>query len=295
MRDTVDVLFVDEAGQMSLANVIAVSTAARSVVLLGDPQQLDQPTQGSHPLGAGVSALEHVLDGQPTIDPSRGLFLESTWRLHDQICEFTSDQFYGGQLRPRPFNSRQAVRPAFNSEGLFGSAAAGTALPVSGSGLRYLPTPHSGNASRSDEEARVVADLATSLIAAGEWTDVKGQTHQLGWNDILIVAPYNAQVRAIRDLLPDPGKTRVGTVDKFQGQEGAVAIYSMTTSSADEAPHGLDFLYSRHRLNVATSRARCLAVVVASPELINVRCRNAKQVKLVNALCRYIELAMEVR
>jgi len=295
MRDAVDVLFVDEAGQMSLANVIAVSIAARSVVLLGDPQQLDQPTQGSHPLGAGVSALEHVLDGAPTIDPSRGLFLESTWRLHDQICEFTSDQFYGGQLRPRPDNSRQTVRPAFNSEGLFGSAAAGTALPISGSGLRYVPTPHFGNASRSDEEAVVVAELAKSLVAAGEWTDTKGQTHQLGWSDILIVAPYNAQVRAIRDLLPDAGKARVGTVDKFQGQEGAVAIYSMTTSSADEAPHGLDFLYSRHRLNVATSRARCLAVVVASPELINVRCRNAKQVKLVNALCRYIELATEVR
>ena len=110
----------------------------------------------------------------------------------------------------------------------------------------------------------------------------------------LVVAPYNAQVRAIRDLLPEAGRSRVGTVDKFQGQEAAVAIYSMTTSSADEAPHGLEFLYSRNRLNVATSRARCLAVVVASPELIKVRCRTARQVKLVNALCRYIELAMEV-
>jgi uncharacterized protein len=294
MRDSVDVLFVDEAGQMSLANVLAVSTAARSVVLLGDPQQLDQPTQGSHPEGAGASALEHVLAGEPTIDPQRGLFLESTWRLHDDICEFTSDQFYGGQLKPRPFNKRQSVQRAFGAQGLFGSASAGRELPVSGSGLRYLPTIHFGNASRSVEEARVVAEIAQALVDGGEWTDAEGRSHQIGWKDVLVVAPYNAQVRAIRDLLPNPAKARVGTVDKFQGQEAAVAIYSMTTSSADEAPHGLDFLYSRNRLNVATSRARCLAVVVACPELINVRCHNAKQVKLVNALCRYIELAMEV-
>jgi hypothetical protein len=241
MRDAVDVLFVDEAGQMSLANAIAVSTAARSLVLLGDPQQLDQPTQGTHPDGAGVSALEHVLAGEPTIDPCRGLFLESTWRLHTDICEFTSDQFYASQLRARPGTQRQRIRPAFASEGLFGAAGAG-ALPVEGAGLRFVPVAHHDNASRSDEEAAVVADLAKALVGTAEWTDAEGHHHQLGWPDLLIVAPYNAQVRAIRDLLPAGGKERVGTVDKFQGQEAAVSIYSMTTSSAEEAPHGLDFL-----------------------------------------------------
>jgi predicted RecB family nuclease len=293
MRGAVDVLFVDEAGQMSLANAVAVSTGARNLVLLGDPQQLDQPTQGTHPDGAGVSALEHVLAGEPTIDLRRGLFLESTWRLHPDICEFTSDQFYAGQLVARPGTGRQQVRKAFEAQGLFGIG--GRELPVEGSGLRFLPVAHQNNSSRSEEEAAVVADLALALVGAAEWTDANGRHHQVRWEDLLVVAPYNAQVRAIRDKLPPEGKSRVGTVDKFQGQEAAVAIYSMTTSSAEEAPHGLDFLYSRHRLNVATSRARCLAIVVANPELTNVRCGSAKQVKLVNALCRFIELAMEVR
>jgi predicted RecB family nuclease len=293
MRGAVDVLFVDEAGQMSLANAVAVSTGARNLVLLGDPQQLDQPTQGTHPDGAGVSALEHVLAGEPTIDPRRGLFLESTWRLHPQICEFTSDQFYAGQLTARPGTGRQQVGAAFEAQGLFGSGA--RELPVEGSGLRFVPVAHQDNSSRSGEEASVVAQLAQALVGAAEWTDSSGRHHQVRWDDLLVVAPYNAQVRAIRDLLPAAGKGRVGTVDKFQGQEAAVSIYSMTTSSADEAPHGLNFLYSRNRLNVATSRARCLAIVVANPELTNVRCRSAKQVKLVNALCRFIELAIEVR
>jgi predicted RecB family nuclease len=294
MRGAVDVLFVDEAGQMSLANAIAVSTGARSLVLLGDPQQLDQPTQGAHPEGAGVSALEHVLGGAPTIDPTRGLFLESTWRLHPDICNFTSDQFYAGELRARPGTDRQRIQPVFEAQGLFGTAGTDEPLPVQGSGLRYVPVAHRGNSNRSAEEAAVVASLAQVLVDAAEWTDWQGRHRQLSWDDLLVVAPYNAQVRAISDLLPAAGKSRVGTVDKFQGQEAAVSIYSMTTSTPEEAPHGLEFLYSRHRLNVATSRARCMSIVVASPELLTVRCHTAAQMNLANALCRFVELAQPV-
>ena len=291
MRDAVDVLFVDEAGQLSLANALAVSVGARSLILLGDPQQLDQPTQGSHPDGAGASALEHVLGGAPTIDPARGLFLEHTWRLHPRICEFTSELFYAGMLVARDGLERQALAPPFGGAGLFGGAGPPPALL--GSGLRFVPVSHVGRSARSEEEAVVVADLLGLLLGA-EWTDATGRRRTIDWTDLLVIAPYNAQVRAIRDLLPEAGKRRVGTVDKFQGQEAAVAIYSMTTSSPEEAPHGMEFLYSLNRLNVATSRARALAVLVASPELARVRCRTPRQVRLANALCRFLELAQEV-
>jgi uncharacterized protein len=147
-----------------------------------------------------------------------------------------------------------------------------------------------GNASESPEEAELVAELVRSLVEGGAtWTDKTGVRRPLTWNDVLIVAPYNAQVAEIERRLP---AARVGTVDKFQGQEAPVSIYSMTTSGPEEAPRGMEFLYSLNRLNVATSRARCLAAVVASPALIRVRARTPRQMRLANALCRFVELAM---
>jgi uncharacterized protein len=290
LRNAVDVLFVDEAGQLSLANALAVSVGARSLVLLGDPQQLDQPTQGAHPGDAGRSALEHILGAEQTIDPRRGLFLEHTWRLHPQITDFTSQLFYRGLLEAQPGLERQRVDAPFDGAGLFAAEQ-----PLDGSGLRFLPVEHVGNTSRSDEEADAVAALAKQLVSGTTgWTDSAGERRPLGWDELLIVAPYNAQVRAIRDRLPAEGRQRVGTVDKFQGQEAAVAIYSLTTSSLDEAPHGMEFLYSLNRLNVATSRARCLAVVVASPALLRARCRTPGQLRLANGLCAFVEMAAQV-
>jgi uncharacterized protein len=281
MRDSVDVLFVDEAGQLSLANALAVSVAAQSMVLLGDPQQLDQPIQGSHPDGAEKSALEHLLGDAQTIDSAHGLFLEHTWRLHPEICRFTSDAFYEGKLESREGLGQQQIEAD---------------PPLGGSGLRWLAVDHRGNTSESDEEAEVVAGLARRLAESGlDWIDLPDTgiplRRPLTWADVLIVAPYNAQVGAIRERLPEAARGRVGTVDKFQGQQAAVAIYSMTTSSPEDAPHGMEFLYKLNRLNVATSRAKCLAIVVASPELIRVRCHTPHQMKLANALCRFIELA----
>jgi uncharacterized protein len=280
MRAAVDVLFVDEAGQMSLANALAVSVGAHNLVLLGDPQQLDQPIQGKHPAGADVSALQHLLGEAQTIDKSRGLFLEHTWRLHPDICDFTSEVFYAGELSPRPGLEVQVVE----------------AGPLGGTGLRWLPVEHRGNTSRSDEEADLVVRLARRLVdAANQWVDVDDAgaptRRPLTWQDVLIVAPYNDQVGAIRERLPEEARDRVGTVDKFQGQQAAVAICSMTTSSPEDAPHGMEFLYSLHRLNVATSRAKCLAIVVASPDLVRVRCHTPHQMTLANGLCRFIELA----
>jgi predicted RecB family nuclease len=275
--DALDVLFVDEAGQIALANAIAVSPAARSLVLLGDPQQLDQPLQGTHPPGAERSALAHLLHGAPTMPAEKGLFLDKTWRLHPDVCAFTSEVFYEGRLAPVDGLERQAL------EGV---------APLTGTGTRFVPVVHAGNRSESIEEAVEIARLVTSLVdGASYWTDREGVRKRVTLADVLVVAAYNAQVAEIARLLP-PG-ARVGTVDKFQGQQAAVSIYSMATSSPAEAPRGMEFLYSLNRLNVATSRARCLTVLVASPELIRIACRTPGQMRLANALCRLVEMAAE--
>ncbi len=271
----VDVLVVDEAGQLSLANAVAISGAARNVVLLGDPQQLDQPLQGAHPPGAEASALGHVLGRDSTMPPDRGLFLERTRRLHPDLCRFTSEAFYEGRLASEAWLARQDMEGPGR---------------LTGTGVRFVPTLHEGNRNSSPEEAAVVAGLVRDLIEAGIWTDSDGRRRRLTPDDILVVAPYNAQVAEIARALPT---ARVGTVDKFQGQEAPVSIYSMATSSPQDAPRGMEFLYSLNRLNVATSRALCLAAVVASPSLIRVRARTPRQMQLANALCRFIELAAE--
>lgn len=271
---SVDVMFVDEASQMSLANVLAISQAAHSLVLLGDPQQLNQPIQGTHPEGTAVSALDHILGEHQTMEVDKGLFLEETWRLHPAICAFTSEVFYEGRLESRPGLENQQVR---------------SAGPINGSGLRYLPITHEGNQSSSAEEATAVSELVRSLHDSNAtWIDKEGAERPFTPEDILIIAPYNAQVFEIQDRLPG---ARIGTVDKFQGQEAPVVIYSMATSTPEDAPHGMEFLYSLNRLNVATSRARAISILVGAPALFQPDCRTPRQMQLANAFCRYRELA----
>jgi uncharacterized protein len=282
---------------MSLANVLACAPAARMVVLLGDPQQLDQPTQGAHPPGAERSALSHLLadpayvhPDRPTITPAEGLFLDQTWRLHPDVCRFTSEAFYAGRLRPVEGLERQLV------VGGTGAAAVSAGL-LSGTGLRYLPVPHAGNATDSAEEAAVIANLVADLLATGtHWVDRAGVEHELTVSDIVIVAPYNAHVGAIERQCAEIGLPPVfaGTVDKFQGQEAPISIYAMGTSTPEEAPRGMEFLYSLNRLNVATSRARCVAAIVMSPALVRVACRTPRQMRLANGLCLAVEAAGEV-
>lgn len=276
-RNSVDVLFVDEAAQMALANVLAISGAANTLVLLGDPQQLDQPVQGSHPDGTDISALGHLLNGYETIPDDQGLFLEETWRLHPSICTFTSDLFYAGKLEAREHNARQGIV----SKG-----------PVCGAGLWYLPVEHEGNVNASLEEATSIAALIERLLAGSPtWTDRENQTHDLTLTDILVITPYNAQVLEIQQCIPG---IKVGTVDKFQGQEAPIAIYSTATSTQAEAPRGMEFLYNLNRFNVATSRAKCACILVSSPSLMEADCRTPKQMRLANAFCRYRELATEI-
>lgn len=274
MVNAVDVLFVDEAGQMSLANVLAASPAADSIVLLGDPQQLDQPQRGVHPEGAEASALSHLLNGHKTITPDRGLFLAESWRLPPDICKFTSDVFYESRLTSRPENANQRLN---------------VAGPIAGTGLRFVPVEHDANQSDSPEEVEKVAELVELLLRDdATWIDKARHVRRITLNDILIVAPYNAQVsRLLRSLRRG---ARVGTVDKFQGQEAPVVIYSMATSTPQDAPRGMEFLYSGNRLNVATSRAQCVTVLVANPALFDVQCKTPRQIELANAFCRYLEM-----
>jgi uncharacterized protein len=251
-----------------------VSQAAKTVVLIGDPQQLDQPVQGSHPEGTDVSALDHILGGEPTIGRDQGLFLEETWRLHPAVCAYTSELFYDGKLRSKHGLEEQVIRRARS---------------IDGSGLYFLPVAHSGNQNCSPEEALAVSKLVQAILAdSPTWVDREGKERQITLDDIVIITPYNAQVFEIQQRLPG---ARVGTVDKFQGQEAPIAIYSTATSCHADAPRGMEFLYSLNRLNVATSRAKCVSILVGSQQIFEAECRTPRQIQLANAFCRYLEMA----
>jgi predicted RecB family nuclease len=267
LEGVVNVLVIDEAGQISLADALAMGTSADSLILLGDPLQLAQVTQGVHPPGSGDSVLVHLLDGHQTIPEDRGIFLEQSRRMHPEVCQFISDAFYEGRL-----DSIEDCKQRTTSLGV---------------GIRWLPVEHEGNRVDSDEEANAIAWQIDKLLDA-ILTDKDG-TRPLRPADVMIVAPYNAQVRLLRERLPD--SVEVGTVDKFQGREAAVVFYSMASSTGEDVPRGLDFLFSRNRLNVAISRAMCLAYLVCSPRLLEVDCRTIEHMRLANALCRFVELA----
>jgi predicted RecB family nuclease len=277
--EPIDYLFVDEAGQMSLAQLLAIARCARNLVLLGDPQQLEQPQQGSHPDGAEVAALTYLIGpDRHTLADHQGLFLSDTWRLPPPLCSFTSELYYEGRLRPRAGNERQQL--------------SGTGL-IDGAGLFLLECAHTGNQASAPEEVAAIESLLRRILRPGAtWTGRDGRSAALRPEDVLVIAPYNAQVSALRRTLQKLGVQRVGTVDKFQGQEAPVVIYSCTSSSAADAPRGLGFLYDPHRLNVATSRAQGAFVMVASPELFLPEARSPQQMLQANGMCRYRELAV---
>jgi uncharacterized protein len=274
-----DYLVLDEAGQMSLAQVLASARAARNLILLGDPQQLQQPQRGAHPEGSEVSALSHLLRGEPTIPPERGLFLAETWRLAPPLCSFTSELFYAGRLGSHAGCELQRLDGPTR---------------FAGAGLFLVEVQHEDNQSSSPEEVAVLERVVAEIVKPGvTWIDMHGRAHGLARADLLVIAPYNAQVAA---LLRSPALAdlHIGTVDLFQGQERPVVLYSLTSSTPLDAPRGLPFLYDLHRLNVATSRARCACIVLASPALFEPECRTPEQMRLANGLCRYRELARTV-
>jgi uncharacterized protein len=269
----VDVLIVDEAGQLALADAVASANAARNLILLGDPLQLSQVSQAEHPGSSGASVLEHVLGDHPTIPANEGVFIAETRRMHPDVCRFISKQIYEGRLTSHVSCAQQTT--AF------------------GTGLRWLEVDHEGRSTESAEEARIVADQITAMLGT-PWTNQVGETAPLRSEDFMVVAPYNDQVRLLRlhfDATPGLNNVQVGTVDKFQGREAPVVFFTMTTSSANDMPRGPEFLFSRNRLNVAVSRARCLAYLVCTEALLNSRARTIEEMRLIGTLSAFVEFA----
>jgi uncharacterized protein len=266
-----DYLFVDEAGQVSLADVVATGLCTDNIVLVGDQMQLSQPTKGQHPQGSGVSGLDYLMRDWATVPSDRGIFLEKTWRMHPRLCRFVSDAFYDSRLSSADCTFGQQIEIGPDLEGI-----------LAATGLRFVPVLHSDNTQKSSEEAMELERAYRALIGQ-EWVNQNGEKSRLDAKDILVVSPYNMQVNLLKQRLG--ASARVGTVDKFQGQEAAVVLVSMASSSADDAPRGIDFLFSRNRLNVALSRARCLSVVFCSPALLDIVCTGLERMKLVNTVC----------
>lgn len=265
-----DYIFVDEAGQVSLANILATGCAAKNVVLVGDPMQLGQPIQGAHPGFTGNSSLEYLLSGFATVPEDRGIFLPVSRRMHPSVCRYISEVVYEGRLESDAGAASQALLPEDST------------LSSMFSGIHFVEVAHDGNSQSSEEEATAVCATWHHLIGTS-FRDRDGATRSINSNDILVVSPYNAQVNLITSKLPQDA--RVGTVDRFQGQEAPICLISMATSSSDEMPRNIEFLFSVNRLNVAISRAQVLAKVFASPRLLDVSCTTVDQMRLVNALC----------
>jgi uncharacterized protein len=276
MLERCDYLFIDEAGQVSLADALAVAPCAGNVVLLGDPMQLAQVSQGSHPEHAGRSVLQHLLADAATVREDRGILLDISYRMEPSICRFISETSYDGRLHAGPATLRNSI----------------SAFGMSGGGLRFLAVEHRGNSRESVQEAEAIC-RAIAVLLRGTFVRNERAPASLGERDILVVTPYNAQRKRIQGVLRAAGYAgvRVGTVDMFQGQEAPVVFYSMATSSGDDLPRNMEFLFEKNRFNVAVSRAQCASVLVCSPALLDVRCRSAEQIQLVNIVCRFAEEA----
>ena len=270
MEHKVDYLFVDEAGQVSLGNMVAMAGTTRTIVLVGDQMQLPQPIQGVHPGESGQSALDYYLQGAATIAPDRGILLDTSWRMHPDICSFISDAVYEGRLKAHPDCARQCLL-----------LEPGHDVRLKAFGLGMAAMSHEGCSQTSEEEAHGIRDLMDDLLGT-RFVRRDGSEGVIGLPDILVVAPYNAQVNLLHALLPD--NARVGTVDKFQGQEAEVVLISMTSSSPEDLPRHTDFFYSKNRLNVAISRARILSVLVMNRRLIDLNAKSVDELKLLNTL-----------
>jgi uncharacterized protein len=272
MEGQLDYLFIDEAGQFSLANVVGVGSSAKNLVLVGDQMQLAQPTQGSHPGESGKSGLEYFLNGKATIPPDLGILLNTTWRMHPDVCNFISEAIYENRLIAHSSTKGQRVILGRQSP-----------LELRETGIQFVPVQHEGNSQCSPEEIDQVDAIVKELLSR-KVQDADGRpSRPLTWDDILVVAPYNMQVRRIVQRLGP--NARVGSVDKFQGLEAHVVIVSMCASSLEESPRGAEFLLSANRINVAVSRAKSLAIVLASPKLLTGRCQTIEQMELVNLFC----------
>jgi uncharacterized protein len=279
-RQQFDYLIVDEAGQVSLGNLVAMGPAARNIVLVGDQMQLAQPVQGVHPGESGLSCLEYLLQDKATVPADRGILLTESRRLHPALCTFISEAIYDGRLTAhRDAAARKLV------------LAPGAHRALQPAGITFLGLKHEECTQSSLQEVEAIAKLIEDLLIHRVQRSTTSTT-PLTLGDILVVAPYNMQVNLLKQRLPTG--TKIGTVDKFQGQQAAVAILSMTTSRGEDAPRGTEFLFNRNRFNVAISRAQCLAVVVHSHELLEGSWLRADDLQRLNLLAHAEMVAKRV-
>lgn len=274
MAGQLDYLFVDEAGQVAVANLVGMAASARNLVLLGDQEQLAQPVQGVHPGESGQSVLEYFLQDHATVPPGLGLFLDTSQRMHPLVCSFISAAVYEDRLHAMPHTANRVLR-----------RPADVVLVTRDAGLLFVPVPHVGNTQGSDEEVEAIGRIVAEL-ARCEHTDRDGRNLgplDLG-RDVLVVAPYNLQVRKLAQALP--AGMRIGTVDRFQGQEAPVVIVSMCTSPGESGGRGLKFVLDANRLNVAISRAQSLAIVVGDPGLAEVAAATVDDLRRLSLYAR---------
>ena len=284
MTNAFDVLVIDEAGQMSLANLLVMARCAKSILLVGDQQQLSQPTKADHPGESGYSCLEYLMEGANVVPADKGIFLATSWRMEPSITDVVSELFYDKRLQANQANAVNSIewnKPCLNRKG----------QPLPNQGLVFESVEHYGCSVKSTEEIDRIEQIVDALLG-GRYRHAQGDGEQSGVitaKDILVTAPYNVQVNRLEQRLD--GKAKVGTVDRFQGQEAAVAIHSLTASSGDEAPRGIDFLLEPNRLNVAISRAQCLSIVIGSPGLATGLINTVDEAEQVNRLCRLMQLS----
>ena len=275
MQDRLDYLFIDEAGQVSVAKLIGIVRSTSNLILLGDQMQLGQPIQGAHPGESGMSILEYYLKGHATIPPEQGIFLETTWRMHPEICKFISETFYEDRLQPEPHTKNRTIRLPED----------GGSIITKEAGTVFVPVIHEGNVQGSDEETDVIQKIVDELLGR-DITDKQGNVYRQVniHNDILFVTPYNLQVRKLTHLLPKGA--RVASVDKFQGQEAPIVIISMCASPGEFGPRGMEFVLDMNRLNVAVSRAQSLAIIVGDPRLVETNCTSVSNMERLNMYCK---------
>ena len=270
----IDFLFIDEAGQVSLANTIAMATSSKNLVLIGDQMQLSQPIRGTHDGYAKLSSLDYILEDRDTIPPEQGIFLRETRRLNKEICKYISESFYDSRLIPHEVTQSRSVKLGLNN--------------IKDEGIFFVPTDHFGNSQRSDEEADIIYNYYSKIIGKS-FEDEKGKG-KLDINNIMVVAPFNVQTNNIKQKLLKKYSedTRVGTIDLFQGQEAKIVFISMTSSDAENLPRHKDFFFSRNRLNVAISRAQNVAIILFNPSLLLASANTIHEMRLMNNFCKLL-------
>ena len=272
----IDYLFIDEAGQVSLADLISIGNIAKNIVLIGDQNQLGQPIKGTHPNDSGQSILDYLLEGRDTIPENRGIFLNKTYRMHSKINEFISSNFYEGRLNCDERTDKRIIK--FNKKCI-----------IQKPGVHYIEMNHKNNVQTSLEEIETVVDLMKQMIGS-EFND-NGKKRELNVKDFLIISPYNTQVNLMIAKLEEEKikNPRCGTIDKFQGQEAPINIISMTSSDSETLPRNKEFFFDRNRLNVAISRAQVTSIILLNPKLLDFSPKNIYQIKLMNNFIKLLD------